>query len=286
MIKFSIIIPTFNVDIYIEQAIDSVINQNYNEFEIIIVDDGSTDDTIKKCKKYSNPNIKLITIDHAGVSVARNVGINNATGDYLIFLDGDDYLEPFLLESANNLLRSNVDCIIGMFNTIKEKGIKKDIFCENVLRRNIKNKSQDLVLEYLYRLRLIFTVWRFIVKTSIVKNKILFHEGIIHEDEEWVPQMLLNCKTFDVLNKPYYNYRLRKNSLMTSYDNEIYRAKCQIDVAQNLLSMTNQYDKQYQKMFLQRCAYKIIFQSYLTLRKNSSPIKPIKTRKYRIKSNN
>lgn len=267
---------------YIEQAIESVISQNYLEYEIMIIDDGSSDDTQSVCKKYINEKIKLITIEHAGVSKARNIGISQATGDYIIFIDGDDFIEPFLLSSANKLLiHNNVDCIVGMFNTIKEEGVEKNLYCENVLRNKIRNKSQEQVLKYLYQLRLIFTVWRFIVKTNIIKNKIFFHDGIIHEDEEWVPQMLVNCKTFDVLNIPFYNYRLRKNSIMSRKDNETFRTKCQIIVAQNLLTFTDQCTEQYQKLFLQRCAYKILFQSYLTLRKISDPIKPIKTRKFK-----
>ena len=279
--KYSFIIPTYNVEKYINQAIDSILVQEYENYEILVVDDGSTDGTINNCKKYKDDRIKIINIKHCGVSAARNEGISNATGDYIIFLDGDDYLESFMLKELNNIINyKNPDCVIGMFNVVREDGVNHYIYSENVLKKNIVGKSQEEVLHYIYRLRLIFTVWRFVVKTDIVKNQIFFREGIIHEDEEWVPQMLLKCKKFCVMEKPYYNYRLRSNSIMNS-DNKAFRAECLLGVSQRLLALSKNCEYEYQKLFLQRCSYKNIFQAYIMLRKCSKPQKPIKTRKYK-----
>ena len=90
--KFSIIVPCYNVELYLDECIQSILSQSYRDFEVIMIDDGSTDHTHEKCEWWCNKDnrVKLITTKNGGLSIARNVGMNAAMGDYLVFVDSDD----------------------------------------------------------------------------------------------------------------------------------------------------------------------------------------------------
>lgn len=105
MVNFSIIIPTFNDEQKIERALKSVINQTYSKWNLIIVDDGSTDNTEQKVQPYlSNPRIKYFKQTNSGVSVARNTGVHNSTGEFIVFLDSDDEVKPNLLSDFKDII--------------------------------------------------------------------------------------------------------------------------------------------------------------------------------------
>lgn len=115
----SIIIPVYNIVHYIERCVDSVINQTFNNCEIIIVDDGSTDGGYEKCDNLAKKDkrIKILHKINGGISEARNRGIEIATGDYLFFLDGDDYIEKNTIETLVNLLEINKADVSVVFKT-------------------------------------------------------------------------------------------------------------------------------------------------------------------------
>lgn len=283
MIKYSFIIPAYNVEEYIEKTLLSILSQESDDYEVIVVDDCSTDKTLEICNKYKSKKIKIIANSvHKGVSQSRNVAIEKSKGEYLIFVDGDDFIDKDALKNLDfRIKKDNPDCVICNFKTVMETTNRRPVNSENIKRKNVYNKSKSEVLEYIYRLRMIFAVWRFVVKSKIVKdNKIKFIENIVHEDEEWVPRMLLACNSFTVQEKPYYNYRVRNNSIMTSNDYK-YKVRCLLHVCNSLLDYSDAIENDYEKEFLQRCVYKNLFQSYLNIRKNSNPLKPIKTRKYK-----
>ena len=172
-IKFSVVIPTYNCEKYISRCLDSIISQNYDNLEIIIVDDGSTDDTLKIVKKYKNAYIKIIRIykrAHKGVSLSRNFAMKLSRGDYLVFVDGDDYLENNVFSYINNQ-DSLVDCYVGTFDSISDSAKIKPLTSEELSPDKINNRSPEEVLEYFYQKRLIHTMWRFVVKRSIICDK-------------------------------------------------------------------------------------------------------------------
>jgi len=284
-IKFSIIIPSYNVEKFIKQTIQSVLNQSYTNYEIIIVDDGSSDKTIDIIKGFKSDKINLIQSNHQGVSVARNIGLKNATGDYIVFLDSDDYIENWMLETvAKKLIRKpNVEAFVGMFSTIKEDKNLQGCYTEHLNKRYINNKQRAQVLEYFYRVRLIFTVWRFVVKREIIENNNLyFEEGILHEDEDWVTRMLLLVNNFCLIEQPFYNYRIHKNSIMQREEREHLRLRynSRYQIAMKFLDMAENSTEQYEKDFLYRCAYKNVQQIYRELKKKSHPLLPMRTRRY------
>lgn len=106
MVKFSIIVPVYNVEKYLNNCIESLLNQKFDNFEIILVNDGSTDKSGLMCDNYAstNKNISVIHKDNGGLSDARNIGIANAKGEYIIFVDSDDFIEPESLKKFNELI--------------------------------------------------------------------------------------------------------------------------------------------------------------------------------------
>ena len=284
-IKFSIIIPSYNVERFIKQTIQSVLNQSYTNYEIIIVDDGSSDATIDVINRCKNDKVNLIRANHRGVSAARNTGIKMAKGDYIIFLDSDDYIEDWLLETIAKKLqrKSNIEAFVGMFNTVKEDENLHGCYTEKLNKRCINNRQKSQVLEYFYRIRLIFTVWRFIVKREIIQNcNLYFKEGLLHEDEDWVARMLLQVNNLCLIERPFYNYRIHKNSIMQRDEREHLRLRydSRYQIAMDFLDIADDCVEQYEKDFLYRCAYKNIQQIYIELKKKSHPLLPIKRRRH------
>ena len=127
MKKVSIIIPIYNVEEYLSQCLDSIVNQTYSNLEVILINDGSTDNCLEICNKYINKyNWKLINKKNGGLSSARNAGLKEFTGDYVYFIDSDDWVEStMLLECIQEIEKSGVDILLfGMqFDIEKQKQI-------------------------------------------------------------------------------------------------------------------------------------------------------------------
>ena len=286
--KFSIIIPAYNVEKYIKETIQSVLNQTYDNYEIIVINDGSTDKTEEVIKSIKDKRIKLVNQNNKGVSAARNNGIKHATGDYIIFIDSDDYIEDFALEYVNEKINENKKntTFVGSFNTVYDKGCYRNCKCEELEAEYINGKDKASVIDYLYSKRIIYTVWRFVVSRKlIIDNNLFFKEGIIHEDEEWVPSLLAASKNFALLDRIYYNYRIRKKSIMTLNRNDLYREECLIKVSEELLNKAKNTKNITNKKIFLRNSYKNLFQAYLKIREKAYPIEPNLTEKNRIKKN-
>lgn len=141
--KLSVIIPIYNVKDYLEKCIESVLNQDYKNFELILVDDGSTDGSEQICDKYSrnNPNVLVFHQKNSGVCSARNLGIEKATGDYLCFVDGDDYLEQDYFSKANIILEKSHPKLL--VNTYKIENKDNDCYlCHRIKKQSLFNKKQ------------------------------------------------------------------------------------------------------------------------------------------------
>lgn len=176
----SIIVPIYNVDNYLEKCIDSILNQALEEFELVLVNDGSTDNSGAICDKYSNKDerVKVIHKKNGGVSSARNVGIKNANGDYIGFVDPDDYVDIDMYKKLYELcIKSNSDIAICKLG--------------REINGNIINKSDDeglLELNNLEGMRELFKgeLYRFSLCNKLFNKKcfenIKFPEGRIHED--------------------------------------------------------------------------------------------------------
>lgn len=274
--KYSIIIPVYNVEKYIEECIDSILVQKYSNYEIILINDCSTDKSSLICKQYAQKYdfIKYINNKrNKGISKVRNQGLKAATGDYIIFLDSDDfYNQDFLLGVNHILSKCNYDLLVSNFIVKKDFPEAREISDIKIDHKRINGKSHKEILEYLYIKRMINTVWRFIIKRSIItENDLYFIDDIVHEDEEWVPKLLCKSTSIYYFDKSYYTYRIREHSITSSPS--LYNYECYLKVARLLCTYAEQEKDDYKKEFYLRSAYKNCFQAYSGLRTLANPLK-------------
>lgn len=235
----SIVIPVYNVEKYLEQCINSILDQNYNNYEIILVNDASTDMSGEICDFYASKyrNIKAIHLkDKLLPGGARNVGLKNAVGEYVHFCDSDDYYMPNVFQCIEDKLKETYpELLIGQFVSKPEKGA---YVCNNVQISKDKIAGCDslsLIEHILDTPNFLCTVWRFIAKRKfLISNNIRFPERCYSEDEEWVPKVLCNVKTFSIFESPFYCYRPRVVGSVTASKGFI-NSKSSLLVAFNLL---------------------------------------------------
>ena len=216
---FSIIIPLYNCEKFIAKCLLSVLNQNFNNYEILIINDCSKDLSLKICKKYKKkyPQIKIINQKiNKGVSNSRNLGIKSSVGDYIIFLDSDDYLEKFSLHKLSKFIgkNKNADTIVTPHNANSDgKFFNKKI---------TKINSNDAKIKYISEIPyFIGYCWRFVTKRKFLKtNKIFFIDNARQfEDEEFVCKLLFFSKSIVFFNKKYYFKELQGHASLASTTN-------------------------------------------------------------------
>ena len=216
--KFSIIIPVYNTEKYLEKCLDSIINQSYQNMEIIVVNDGSTDNSKDILSFYHNKYPKLINVynlTNKGVSAARNYGISKASGDYFIFIDSDDYLEPDLLSNVNKNIVDNVDIIRFNFNRVNNtKTISYKVNTFDLL--NGKEAFNSLISD-----GEIAIIWSYAFRKEFwLEHDFKFIEGIYHEDFALIPLIIRSASKVSSIAYVGYNYVIRENSIMTTKDNK------------------------------------------------------------------
>lgn len=214
---FSIIIPVYNSEKYLEQCLNSIINQSYQEFEVIIVNDGSTDNSLDICKKFCKryKKIKLINQKNKGVSAARNIAISLAKEKYIMFIDADDFLDELALEKIYNKL-NDIDLLCFSYKKIyKNKTV--DVELENDL--DSKEKIQDRIF---LDDKIGGFVWNKVFKREIIiENEICFRADIHYcEDYIFLSEYLKFCKKIKYCRLAVYNYRMRKSSVSFDFYNK------------------------------------------------------------------
>lgn len=261
MPKFSIIIPAYNVKNYIDECIQSVIDQKFQDYEILLINDGSTDDTLIICEDIVSRyhSIRLFSKENEGLSETRNFGIKKATGEYLYFLDADDLLETDALNKIEYSLESQNYPDVLMTNFTRIDAITKneiDIdkvpeFCFDM------NKTLPIYKQfaecYIYG-DMAIIAQRFIVKRNyIIENNLFFKKGILHEDELWSPQVFLNAKSVGYCRKSCYRYRYNREGSITQTGN-IKNLKHKIYVIDKLVELADSSPDEVAKMYCSRAA--------------------------------
>lgn len=220
-IKFSIIIPVYNVEKYIEKCLDSILNQTYENYEVIIVNDGTLDNSQKLIDKYVKKDNRFLSYkkENGGLSDARNYGVKRATGDYIIFIDSDDYIEKDLLKNLNDKIIKNYPQLVRYNLTLVDENY-------NVILSNDKVKSFGNKKKNIVRNKYVEPAWLYAYRTDFYKkNNFEFPKGKIHEDFYLTLFILDKAKTVEILNYNGYNYVQRDNSIMTNknYDKIVKR---------------------------------------------------------------
>lgn len=217
--KLSFIIPVYKVESYLRKCVDSLLMQDYDDYEIILVDDGSPDGCPQICDEYASrlsplaPRLRVIHQPNAGLSAARNSGIAIAQGEYICFVDSDDYWEPNVLGTLMaQIERDNLDVLRFNYQNINESG---NIFHPFKSEKPFSDYSSDVVDGEVFlneRLGYACYAWAFILRKDLL-NGCLFKPGIYFEDTDWTPRMLLKAKRVASTDKIVYNYLWREGSI-------------------------------------------------------------------------
>ena len=220
--KYSIIVPAYNTEKYIDKCLKSIFSNTYKNFEVIIVNDGSTDKTEdiinKYIKKYDN--IIYIKQKNMGLSLARNNGVKKATGDYLLFIDSDDYVEKNLLENINKDI-DDLDVLRYQLNMV----FNDKIIPYGEKEFNVTNGID--AFEKIVRYKFIEMAALYVINRKYyLDNNFMFEKDVYHEDYGLLPLVIATAKKVKSINYLGYNYVQRDGSIMSSNDTEKYLKNC------------------------------------------------------------
>ncbi|MBQ9730331.1 MAG: glycosyltransferase [Clostridia bacterium] len=215
----SVIVPVYNVEKYLSECVDSILRQTYQNLEVILVDDGSTDNSGAICDEYAKKDsrIKVFHKENGGLSSARNYGLDRMHGDYVAFVDSDDYIADTMYEELiKKCLEYGADITACGFTRFYEDGKEEHryAFFEGEC---FIGKDFDRLADYGPYKDLVVVAWNKLYK-SCVFNQIRYPAGKLHEDEFIIFDLLGKIKKFVFLYKSLYRYRVRENSITSTFN--------------------------------------------------------------------
>lgn len=227
MIKLSFIVPIYNVEQYLRKCVDSLVNQDipFSEYEIILVDDGGHDQCPQICDEYAaaHKNIRVVHRANGGLSAARNSGIEVAQGEYVMFVDSDDYIEPNVLRGLMEQVESEqLDVLRYNYRNVRvvdATNLEYEVFEPNKQAHKADQSSEIVDGETYLNKRMGYAcyAWQWILRKKIVP---MFTEGIHFEDVDWLPRMMLRAKRVNSTTKVVYNYLHRQGSITKTQGNK------------------------------------------------------------------
>ncbi len=218
--KVSVIIPVYNVYQYLRTCVESAQKLKTN-IEIILVDDGSKDNSGALCDELSamDPRIRVVHQENGGLSKARNTGIENSTGDYVMFIDSDDFVDPEITDDMLSRLDSGPDILMGLYRNY----YSKDDHYENEACDGFLSVDGNMPIDrYLMAVpadgtNSYMVAVRFVVRRDfLLQHELFFTQGIYHEDEEWTQRLLCNADNITVTHDYFYQYRQAREGAITS----------------------------------------------------------------------
>ena len=248
----SVIIPVYNGEKHISRMIKSVLLQTYKNFELLIINDGSKDDTVKEVSKFADDRIKLFDKENTGVSDTRNYGLAKSSGKYVAFLDADDTIsEEYLEKLYHKIKEDDSDITLCEYNRVLEGKIINSKSLENIkCLDDLKQKEEyiSMLLSDDYKHKNVWgVVWRTLFKKEIINN-IYFDKNIsISEDMVFLIEALLISKRVSVIKDSLYNYYIYDQSVLgkdrKKYDDNLFeKRKYYFNTISNLLKKLNVYD--------------------------------------------
>lgn len=262
--KISVVIPVYNVEKYLKECVDSVLNQTYKNIEVILVDDGATDSCPQICDEYAKKDnrVKVVHKENGGLSDARNFGIDASTGDYIMFLDSDDYWnsDTAIEHIVDIIEKEHRDVVLFFFKYFYEnrqdnKMVEYNNSLNNITVSNAGKAEQltDIVKNNIY---LSSSVTKAIKRDLFLKNDLYFVKGILSEDIDWSARLMLHANSFSLLNESFYIYRQRSTSITHNI-----KKKNIINVKNNILrciELTDKFDSSIKEIYLNYIAYQYI----------------------------
>lgn len=235
----TIIVPIYNNEKDIEMCVNALLKQTYMHLQIVLVDDGSTDNTYEICKTFSDTRILLVKKQNGGASSARNYGLQYAEGTYIYFADSDDYLEQNAIERLVFVAEEKkADCIVLEANNYTEEAelkVKKDGLS---LRTSYPIMNGNSLIPQLLKNKDFHAApFLYFVKHSIYEKDLKFEEGIMFEDELFTFQLLQKCERIVCLREKLYNRRVRSGSVMTTKGKGLFRFYSISRVLEKLIDM-------------------------------------------------
>lgn len=225
--QFSIIVPVYKVEQYLDTCVQSVLSQTYSEYELVLVDDGSPDQCGAMCDEYAakNESIRVVHKNNGGLSSARNAGLDVANGEYIIFLDSDDFWDD--KQALENIYRnlSETDADVLLFSAKRYYGANRPctyLINVEVDRAKVINQDVNVALTYLIENNIYrAAAWNKVIRRILIeKNDMRFKEGYLSEDMDWCGDLLLHANRLDWYNVPFYAYRQQRQGSITQKKSE------------------------------------------------------------------
>lgn len=272
---FSIIIPIFNAEQYLKTCINSIISQTYTHFELLLIDDGSTDSSYDICKEYESKDkrIKVYRKNNGGVSTARNLGIDKAKGEWIAFIDSDDYVNKDFLYNYKLVIDKKAELVctgyVGYYSNNKIIKVKSN---------NSDNKSE--IIYYQFKYRLLGFLWcKCFKRQIIIENGIRFNEKFkLMEDLEFIYNFLSHCTYIKSVNTCSYNYR-QPNNFYNKYKKvSTFDCLCSILNLINSLDLNKEHLNDMINSYLRNLEYAVIrdyrnnLHPYITLKEYKNQV--------------
>ena len=243
---FSIVVPCYNVESYLDCCLESVVKQSYTDFEVLLINDGSTDETLGVCEKWekADQRIRVISKPNEGLSMTRNFGIKEARGKYVVFLDGDDFIEEKSLEWFFSVIQEDTDVIITRL--IEDFGDETNIKDEGIQAYFENDHSKETAIKWVMsKTQNSWPSVKYIAsKKYLQEHELKFKAGYLHEDMDWTTNLFAFVKTIAVSYEPWYHHRMKRKGSITNVMSAK-RITDVIEMAYNLIDSENAIVRQY-----------------------------------------
>lgn len=213
----SVIVPIYNVERELDRCVRSIRSQTHRELEIILVDDGSPDGCPAMCDRYAEEDsrIRVIHKENGGLSSARNAGLRIATGEFVLYVDSDDYIEPDSCQRLLAAMQEDVDFVVGGFREEKDGQIM--IHGHTDLEEGKAYPSREFVIRSIQHNEWYTSAYMSLYRRSfLLDNSLFYKEGILFEDTQLVLKLYLSAGKIACVSYPFYHYVVRSGSIMTS----------------------------------------------------------------------
>lgn len=220
--KFSIIVPVYNVKDYLETCMNSLLRQDYLDYEILLIDDGATDGSGELCDRYQNDTrVRVFHKPNGGLSDARNYGIERATGDYLVFVDSDDWIEPSSLSEFSRVLYNNpvADILVTRLIESFDDG-KNDRYKDQDFEKYLEGErfTKERAFEWnCWKSQNSFPAPKYIVgRNFVTTHGLKFLKGRLHEDIDWTCNLWYLAEEYAGCSYPWYHHRMNREGAITA----------------------------------------------------------------------
>jgi glycosyltransferase involved in cell wall biosynthesis len=213
--KISIVVPVYMTESTIHRCVDSILNQTMKDIEVILVDDGSPDECPQICDAYGkeDPRVHVIHKENGGLSDARNAGLLKASGDYVLFVDSDDYIHEKTCEVFCEQLQEGMDILVG--DAVQIQGDEEVEMSHVEIPSDSVLTGKEFMKIQLKADKMYMTAWLHLHRRDfLIENELFFKKGILHEDQQWTPRVFLKARKVKYVKFPFYYYVVRKDSIM------------------------------------------------------------------------